>query len=120
MTKTSPKKVEPPDEVPPTSPYGNARSGPLGPRRSPVDLYAEVLEVIHTSSMPCRVTRISYAVGMPVDRTRRILSLLVKLGLATQEGNEVPVWKLSRKGYDFLQSYWRMRSYLDPVQGFVY
>ena len=85
-----------------------------------MDLYAEVLEVIHTSSTPCRVTRISYAVGMPVDRTRRILTLLVNLGLATQEGGEVPVWKLSRKGYDFLQSYWRMRSYLDPVKGFVY
>jgi predicted transcriptional regulator len=56
---------------------------------------------------------------MPVDRTRRVLGLLVRLGLATQDGEETPSWRLSRRGYEFLESYWKMRSYLDPVEGYI-
>ena len=76
-----PASGEPP-EAPPTSPYGGPRSGPFGPRRSPVDVYAEILEVLRRAGGPTRVTRLSYAVGMPVDRTRHALALLVRMGLA--------------------------------------
>lgn len=113
-----PASAEPP-EPPPPSPYGNDRTGPFGPRRSPVDLYAEVLEVLRRSGGPTRITRLSYAVGMPVDRTRHALALLVRLGLAVRESRDVTAWRLSRRGYEFLQAYWKMRSYLDPVEGYV-
>ncbi|MDE1821966.1 MAG: hypothetical protein KGJ23_01570 [Euryarchaeota archaeon] len=114
-----PASAEPPQEPPPPSPYGNARSGPFGPRRSPVDLYAEVLEVLRRSGGPTRVTRLSYAVGMPVDRTRIALAVLVRLGLASKEAGEVSSWRLTRRGYEFLQTYWKMRSFLGPTEGYV-
>lgn len=98
--------------------YGSERQGPLGTRRSPLDLYAELLEVLRRTASPCRITRLSYAVGMPVDRTHRAVNFLVQLGLATRTVDETPAWRLTRRGYDFLQTYWKLRSFLGPVEGF--
>jgi predicted transcriptional regulator len=107
-----PPALEPP-------PYGTDRQGPLGARRSPLDLYAELLEVLRRTASPCRITRLSYAVGMPVDRTHRAVNFLVKLGLVSRTSDETPAWRLTRRGYDFLQTYWKLRSFLGPVEGFV-
>lgn len=115
-----PAAAEPPSAPVPGSPlYETARQGPLGARRSPLDLYAELLEVLRRSAVPCRITRLSYAVGMPVDRTHRAVNFLVQLGLVTRSGSESPAWRLSRRGYEFLQTYWKLRSFLGPVEGFV-
>lgn len=115
-----PEAVEPvgapPDDLPL---YGADKQGPLGARRSPLDLYAELLEVLRRTASPCRITRLSYAVGMPVDRTHRAVSYLVQLGLVTRVADETPAWRLTRRGYDFLQTYWKLRSFLGPVEGFV-
>ncbi|HLY77142.1 MAG TPA: winged helix-turn-helix domain-containing protein [Thermoplasmata archaeon] len=99
--------------------YGTNREGPLGARRSPLDLYAELLEVLRRTASPCRITRLSYAVGMPVDRTHRAVNFLVQLGLVGRTADETPAWRLTRRGYDFLQTYWKLRSFLGPVEGFV-
>lgn len=112
--------VEPADEPSPaTPPFGEDRQGPLGARRSPLDLYAELLEVLRRTATPCRITRLSYAVGMPVDRTHRAVNFLVQLGLVTRTADSTPAWRLTRRGYDFLQTYWKLRSFLGPVEGFV-
>jgi predicted transcriptional regulator len=105
--------------VPAPTPYGVDRQGPLGARRSPLDLYAELLEVLRRTASPCRITRLSYAVGMPVDRTHRAVNFLVKLGLVMRTGDTTPSWRLTRRGYEFLQTYWKLRSFLGPVEGFV-
>jgi predicted transcriptional regulator len=99
--------------------YGTDRQGPLGARRSPLDLYAELLQVLRRTAAPCRITRLSYAVGMPVDRTHRAVNFLVQLGLVTRTTDETPAWRLTRRGYEFLQTYWKLRSFLGPVEGFV-
>jgi len=116
----------PPDPADPAAdatdtlpPYGSDRTGPLGARRSPLDLYAELLEVLRRAAAPCRITRLSYAVGMPVDRTHRAVRFLVQLGLVTRTPDPTPSWRLSRRGYEFLQTYWKLRSFLGPVEGFV-
>jgi predicted transcriptional regulator len=115
-----PEIVEPVDESSAEAPlYGTDRQGPLGARRSPLDLYAELLEVLRRTASPCRITRLSYAVGMPVDRTHRAVNFLVQLGLVTRVADETPAWRLTRRGYDFLQTYWKLRSFLGPVEGFV-
>ncbi|MFZ0831116.1 MAG: winged helix-turn-helix domain-containing protein [Thermoplasmata archaeon] len=115
-----PEAVELPAEPStPSAPYGADRQGPLGARRSPLDLYAELLEVLRRTVSPCRITRLSYAVGMPVDRTHRAVNFLVQLGLVTRTADSTPSWRLTRRGYDFLQTYWKLRSFLGPVEGFV-
>jgi predicted transcriptional regulator len=112
--------VEPADESSSETPlYGADRQGPLGARRSPLDLYAELLQVLRRTAAPCRITRLSYAVGMPVDRTHRAVNFLVQLGLVTRTTEETPAWRLTRRGYEFLQTYWKLRSFLGPVEGFV-
>lgn len=112
--------AEVPTGTPPTAPlYGSDRQGPLGARRSPLDLYAELLEVLRRTAAPCRITRLSYAVGMPVDRTHRAVNFLVQLGLVHRTPDETPAWRLTRRGYEFLQTYWKLRSFLGPVEGFV-
>lgn len=111
---------EPAAETPTAPPlYGTDRQGPFGARRSPLDLYAELLEVLRRTASPCRITRLSYAVGMPVDRTHRAVNFLVQLGLVTPTADTTPSWRLTRRGYEFLQTYWRLRSFLGPVEGFV-
>lgn len=84
-----------------------------------MDLYAEILEVLRRTGAPARVTRLSYAVGMPVDRTRTALAVLVRMGLAVKEGGEVATWRLTRRGYEFLQTYWKLRSYLGATEGYI-
>jgi predicted transcriptional regulator len=112
--------AEPADEPSTEAPlYGTDRQGPLGARRSPLDLYAELLQVLRRTAAPCRITRLSYAVGMPVDRTHRAVNFLVQLGLVTRTPDETPAWRLTRRGYEFLQTYWKLRSFLGPVEGFV-
>jgi predicted transcriptional regulator len=106
----------PPDEAPL---YPSDHHGPLGVRRSPLDMYAELLEVLRRTASPCRITRLSYAVGMPVDRTHRAVNFLVRLGLVVRTANESPAWRLTRRGYEFLQTYWKLRSFLGPVEGFI-
>jgi predicted transcriptional regulator len=120
------RRADPPDSLEPVDTpsaapplYGEDRQGPLGARRSPLDLYAELLEVLRRTASPCRITRLSYAVGMPVDRTHRAVSFLVQLGLVTRVADETPAWRLTRRGYEFLQTYWKLRSFLGPVEGFV-
>ncbi|MCI4353497.1 MAG: helix-turn-helix domain-containing protein [Thermoplasmata archaeon] len=115
-----PAGSEPAHDAPAAPPlYGTDRQGPLGARRSPLDLYAELLEVLRRTASPCRITRLSYAVGMPVDRTHRAVNFLVQLGLVTRTGDTTPSWQLSRRGYEFLRTYWKLRSFLGPVEGFV-
>ena len=122
----SARREDPPEAIEPaaepttgSAPFGADRQGPLGARRSPLDLYAELLEVLRRTASPCRITRLSYAVGMPVDRTHRAVSFLVQLGLVTRTADPTPAWRLTRRGYDFLQTYWKLRSFLGPVDGFV-
>ena len=118
--KERPETTEAVGEPLPEPPlYGTDRQGPLGARRSPLDLYAELLEVLRRTASPCRITRLSYAVGMPVDRTHRAVNFLVQLGLVTRTPDTTPAWRLTRRGFDFLQTYWKLRSFLGPVEGFV-
>lgn len=82
-------------------------------RRERTDLYAEVLEVVRRSPGRARVTRISYGVGMPVDRLKLLLGQLGTLGLiARRSGDDGDRYELTPRGREFLDVYWRMRAML--------
>jgi predicted transcriptional regulator len=94
------------------------RAGPSGPpsprRREATDLYATVLEVVKRYHGSARVTRISYGAGMPVDRLKRFLDRLVVLGLLrSEELDGRPVFDITPRGQAFLDTYWRMRAYVE-------
>ena len=90
-------------------------------RREQTDLLAEILEVVKRHQGNARVTRISYGAGMPVDRVRILVRRLIDAGLLkSEEVDERPVYDITPRGQEFLDTYWKMRGYvevLDRVPG---
>ena len=76
-----------------------------GTKRSRADIYATVLEVIRRYPEGARITRISYGVGVPVDRLKAMVESLCSYGLIakTNEGGELYYWVTSR-GVEFLDT----------------
>lgn len=94
-------------------------NGPPGiPRRREVsDLYATVLEVVKRYHGTARITRISYGAGMPVDRLRNFVERLQSLGLLrSEELDGRPIYAVTPRGQEFLDSYWRMRGYIEVME----
>jgi predicted transcriptional regulator len=82
-------------------------------KRSRADLYATVLEVIRRYPEGGRITRISYGVGVPVDRLKNMVESLCSYGLVTKssEGNEV-YYGVTPRGLEFLDTYRKMNGFL--------
>jgi predicted transcriptional regulator len=89
---------------------GNAR------RREVTDLYATVLEVVKRYHGAARITRVSYGAGMPVDRLRNLVERLLSLGLLrSEEVDGRPVYDITARGQEFLDTYWKMRAYVEAL-----
>jgi len=90
------------------------RNGKPPRRRELTDLYAAVLEVVKRYHGSARITRVSYGAGMPVDRLRTFLDRLLALGLLRAEEIEGrPAYEITPRGQEFLDTYWRMRAYVE-------
>lgn len=83
-------------------------------KRSRTDLYAQVLEVLIRYPEGGRITRISYGVGVPVDRLRIIIENLCNFGLARKltDGEQVYYFATPR-GLEFLDTYWKMNGFFE-------
>jgi predicted transcriptional regulator len=88
-------------------------------KRSKVDLYATILEVIRRYPEGGRITRISYGVGVPVDRLKVMVEGLSANGLvrkiaAEDEEEEAGVYYyvVTSRGLEFLDTYWKMKGFL--------
>ncbi len=89
-----------------------------GERRNTVDIYAEVLEVVKRYGGHGRVTRISYGVGMPVDRLKKFLASLERFGLVRGDRESEPIgvfYIVTARGQEFLDTYWRMKGFLEAL-----
>jgi predicted transcriptional regulator len=85
-------------------------------RREVTDLYATVLEVVKRYHGAARVTRVSYGAGMPVDRLRTFMERLLALGLLrSEELDGRPVYDITPRGQEFLDTYWKMRGYVETL-----
>jgi predicted transcriptional regulator len=85
-------------------------------KRSRVELYATVLEVIKRYPEGSRITKMSYGVGVPIDRLKTILVDLTSYGLVqtvTDEDEEGTYYTLTPRAFDFLETYWKMKSFLE-------
>ena len=77
-------------------------------KRSKTDLYAEVLEVISHYPEGARITKLSYAVGVPVDRLKALAEKLCSYGLAKKSSDEEGVYYgITPRGLDFLDTFWK-------------
>jgi len=89
-------------------------------KRSRVELYATVLEVIKRYPEGSRITKMSYGVGVPIDRLKTILSDLTSYGLVqtlTDEEDDGVFYTLTPRAFDFLETYWKMGSFLEAFGG---
>ena len=83
-------------------------------KRSKTDLYAEILEVITHYPEGVRITRLSYGVGVPVDRLRVLLHRLCSFGLARRsDAEEEVLYGVTPRGMDFLDTFYRMKGFLE-------
>src|SRR2546426_10494761 len=80
-------------------------------KRSKVDIYADILEVLKRRTNS-KNTRISYAVGIPVDRAKRFLGDLSSYGLANIQGRDETFYSITHRGLEFLASYHKLKSFL--------
>ena len=82
-------------------------------KRSRADLYASVLEVIRRYPEGGRITRMSYGVGVPIDRLKRMVETLCSYGLVTRfaQGEEV-YYGVTPRGLEFLETYRKMNGFL--------
>jgi predicted transcriptional regulator len=87
-------------------------------KRSKADLYATVLEVIRRYPEGERITRISYGVGVPVDRLKVMVERLSAMGMVrriTADDDEKGsyYYSLTPRALEFLETYWKMKSFLE-------
>jgi predicted transcriptional regulator len=95
---------------------GTSGADPGARRREATDLYATVLEVVKRYHGGARITRISYGAGMPVDRLRILMDRLLALGLLQSEEVEGrPVFDITARGQEFLDTYWKMRGFVEGL-----
>ncbi len=80
-------------------------------KRSRVDIYAEILEALKRKG-PTRITRVSYAVGIPVDRAKKSLANLAAFGLTSIQAGEETCYSITHRGLEFLDAYWKLDSFL--------
>ena len=86
-------------------------------KRARVDIYAGILEVIRRHPGGSRISRISYGVGVPIDRLKPMLEELSSYGLLGRSVIEDETrYVASVRGLDFLQTYWRMNAFLEAFE----
>lgn len=94
-------------------------SGGRPSRRQRVDIYASILEVVKRYPGGGRISKISYGVGVPIDRLGAMLDELGDFGLVKKnvlESGEIR-YTISVRGLDFLETYWKMNAFLETFEG---
>ncbi len=89
-------------------------------KRSKIELYASVVEVIKRYPEGARITKMSYGCGIPVDRLKLILQSLISYGLVQtmrDEEEEGVYYVLTPRAFDFLDTFWKMKGFLEVFGG---
>lgn len=83
-------------------------------KRSRADLYAAVMESISHYPEGARITKLSYGVGVPVDRLKVLVEKLCRYGLARRSSDEEGVYYgVTPRGLEFLDAFWKMKGFLE-------
>jgi len=82
-------------------------------KRSRVDIYADILEVLKRRPEGSLVTRISYGAGLPVDRVKPMLETLANYGLLSiRLAGESRFFHVTRRGLEFLDAYRKVQGFM--------
>jgi predicted transcriptional regulator len=79
-----------------------------------MELYATVLEVLIRYPEGVKITRLSYGVGVPLDRLRSMVEDLSSFGLIKKlADDEGTYYFATARGMEFLDTYWKMQGFLE-------
>jgi predicted transcriptional regulator len=85
-------------------------------KRPKTDLFAEVLEVVSHYPEGARITKLSYGVGVPVDRLKLLVERLCRLGLARKASDDEGFYYgVTPRGLEFLDTFWKMKGFLEEL-----
>lgn len=81
-------------------------------RRTKYEIYLDVLETVRRKGT-CPITRISYGAGIPVDRTKKVVRLLVSRGLLREENvGDKRLYRITTRGGEFLEALRTVRKFI--------
>ena len=85
-------------------------------KRNKVEIYATILEVMRLGTN--RITKISYGVGVPLDRLNAMVNDLCSFGLARKAADDEGMsYSVTPRGSEFLDTYWKMKGFLEIIGG---
>ena len=87
--------------------------------RTRIEIYSIMLEALDQSDEGLKITRLSYAVGIPTDRARKYLNLLLSAGLIAPNLLDHSYYVITHHGKKFLDSFYVLRGYLEGMDGNV-
>jgi predicted transcriptional regulator len=82
-------------------------------KRSRIDIYADILEVLKRRPEGALVTRISYGAGLPIDRIKPMLETLGNFGLLSiRTAGDSRYYHVTRRGLEFLDAYRKVQGFM--------
>ena len=85
--------------------------------RTRIEIYSMMLEALDQNDEGLKITRLSYAVGIPTDRARKYLNLLTSAGLIAPNFLDHSYYIITHHGQKFLESYYVLKGYLKEMDG---
>lgn len=82
-------------------------------KRSRIDIYADILEVLKRRPEGALVTRISYGAGLPLDRVKPMLETLANFGLLSMRiAGDSRFYHVTHRGLEFLDAYRKVQGFM--------
>lgn len=82
-------------------------------KRTRYEIYSDVLEAVRRKGK-ISITKLSYSVQMPVDRTKHVVNLLVSKGLLKEENiGDKKIYRLTERGGALLEALRRVRKFMN-------
>jgi len=86
-------------------------------KRTRIDIYAAILESVSRHPYQgLRLTRISYGAGIPTDRARTFINLLMDAGLVAPNVEDAKYFVTTKHGEKFLKAYYVLKGFLGEIQ----
>jgi predicted transcriptional regulator len=83
--------------------------------RTRIEIYSIMLEALDQNEDGLKITRLSYAVGIPTDRARKYLNFLINAGLVAPNLLDHSYYIITNHGRKFLDAFYVLRGYLGEM-----
>lgn len=83
--------------------------------RTRIEIYSIMLEALDQSDDGLKITRLSYAVGIPTDRARKYLTFLQSAGLVQPNILDHSYYVVTNHGRKFLDAFYVLRGYMKEM-----